>query len=63
MFVNFRRLFGNLGNALLQSGDTTRAIEAVRKGIGLMPAEKLPHDYFSIVLAEDLIKAGQMRRA
>ena len=58
MFVNFRRLFGNLGNALLQSGDTTRAIEAVRKGIGIMPAEKLPHDYFSIVLAEDLIKAG-----
>jgi hypothetical protein len=58
MFVNFRRLFGNLGNALLKSGDTTRAIEAVRKGIAVVPAEKLPHDYFSIVLAEDLIKAG-----
>lgn len=60
MFVNFRRLFGNLGNALLQTGDTTRAIEAVRKGIGLVPADKLPHDYFSIVLAEDLIKAGHV---
>jgi hypothetical protein len=58
MFVNFRRLFGNLGNALLQAGDTVRAVEAVRKGIGVVPAEKLPHDYFSIVLAEDLIKAG-----
>ena len=60
MFVNFRRLFGNLGNALLQTGDTTRAIEAVRKGIGLVPADKLPQDYFSIVLAEDLIKAGHV---
>jgi tetratricopeptide (TPR) repeat protein len=58
MFVNFRRLFGNLGNALLQAGDTVRAVEAVRKGIEVVPAEKLPHDYFSIVLAEDLIKAG-----
>jgi hypothetical protein len=58
MFVNFRRLFGNLGSALLRSGDTLRAIEAVRKGMGVVPAEKLPHDYFSIVLAEDLIRAG-----
>jgi hypothetical protein len=60
MFVNFRRLFGNLGNALLRSGDTTRAIEVVRKGIEVVPAVKLPHDYFSIILGEDLIKAGQI---
>jgi tetratricopeptide (TPR) repeat protein len=58
MFANFRRLFGNLGNALLQTGDTARAIAAVRKGLEIVPAEKLPHDYFSIVLAEDLIRAG-----
>jgi len=58
MFVNFRRLFGNLGNAMLQTGDTARAIAAVKKGLEIVPAEKIPHDYFSIVLAEDLIKTG-----
>ena len=59
MFVNFRRLFGNLGNAMLEAGDTTRAIAAIQRGLEIVPAEKLPHDYFSIVLAEDLIRAGK----
>lgn len=59
MFENFRRLFGNLGNAMLQAGDTVKALAAVRKGLEIVPSEKIPHDYFSIVLAEDLIKAGK----
>jgi tetratricopeptide (TPR) repeat protein len=59
MFVNFRRLFGNLGNAMLEAGDTARAIAAIQRGLEIVPAEKLPHDYFSIVLAEDLIRAGK----
>jgi hypothetical protein len=59
MFVNFRRLFGNLGNAMLQAGDTTRALAAVKKGLELVPSEKLPNDYFSITFAEDLIRANK----
>ena len=59
MFLNFRRLFGNLGNAMLEAGDTVKALAAVRKGLEIVPEEKLPHDYFSIILAEDLIKAGK----
>jgi hypothetical protein len=59
MFVNFRRLFGNLGNAMLQAGDTAKAVAAVNRGLEIVPAEKLPNDYFSIVLAEDLINAGK----
>lgn len=59
MFSNFRRLFGNLGRALLAEGDTIRAVEAVRKGLEIVPAVKLEHDFFSIGLAEVLVKGGQ----
>jgi tetratricopeptide (TPR) repeat protein len=59
MFGNFRRLFGNLGKALLQAGDTTKALAAVRKGLEIVPSSKLPDDYFSIGLAEVLIRAGE----
>lgn len=58
MFSNFRRLFGNLGRALLADGDTIRAVEAVRRGLEIVPAGKLQHDFFSIGLAGVLVKAG-----
>ena len=58
MFSNFRRIFGNLGKALLQNGDTARAVEAVRRGLSIVPAEKIPDDFFSIGLAEVLIRSG-----
>lgn len=58
MFSNFRRIFANLGKALLERGDTTRAVEVARRGLEIVPAEKLPDDYFAIGLAEVLIRAG-----
>ena len=58
MLSNFRRIFGNLGKSLLASGDTTRAIEAARKGLEIVPAGKLPYDFFTLGLAEVLIRAG-----
>jgi hypothetical protein len=59
MFCNFRRLFGSLGKSLLQIGDTAKAVEAVTRGLEIVPSMKLPHDYFSIDPAEVLIKAGK----
>ena len=59
MFSNFRRLFGNLGKSLLQNGDTVKAIEVTRRGLDIVPADKLPHDFFSIGLAEVLLRSGQ----
>jgi len=59
MFSNFRRLFGNLGKALLQSGDTLKAIEAAQRGLEIVPSEKLPDDFFTVGLAEVLITAGK----
>ncbi len=59
MFSNYRRIFGNLGRSLLQHGDTLRAVEAAHRGLGIVPAAKMPDDFFSIGLAEVLIRAGK----
>ena len=59
MLSNFRRIFGNLGKALLLEGDTTKAIESARRGLEIVPAEKLPYDFFVLGLAEVLIRAGK----
>jgi hypothetical protein len=59
MFSNFRRLFGSLGKELLFSGDTAKAVEVAHRGLEIVPAEKLPNDFFSIGLAEVLIRAGK----
>ena len=59
MLSNFRRIFGNLGKALLVAGDTTRAVEAAKRGLEIVPVEKLPSDFFVLGLAEVLIRAGK----
>ncbi len=59
MFGNFRRLFGTLGKALLQAGDTAKALEVVKRGLEIVPSDKLPYDYFAIGIAEVLIRAGE----
>ncbi len=59
MFSNFKRLFGNLGMSLLEKGDTARAISVARKGLSIVPPEKMPHDFFSIGPAEVLLRAGE----
>ena len=59
MFSNFRRIFGSLGKALILKGDTVRAIAAAHRGLEIVPAKKMPYDFFTIGLAEDLIMAGK----
>ncbi len=59
MFSNFRRIFGNLGKSLLETGDTTRALEAAHKGLALVPSSKMPYDFFCVSIAEVLIMAGR----
>ncbi len=59
MFSNFRRIFGSLGKDLLMKGDTTRAIEAAHRGLEIVPATKMPNDFFSLSLAEVLLRAGK----
>jgi hypothetical protein len=59
MFSNFRRIYGNLGKELLLRGDTTRAVEVARRGLEIVPQKKMPDDFFSIGIAEVLIRAGK----
>jgi hypothetical protein len=59
MFSNFRRLFGNLGKELIARGDTAKALEVAHRGLGIVPIDKLPNDYFSVGLAEVLIGCGK----
>ena len=59
MFSNFSRLFGNLGKALIESGDTIKAVDVAHRGLEIVPANKLPYDYFLIASAEVLIRAGR----
>jgi hypothetical protein len=59
MFSNFRRLFGTLAKSLIESGDTVKAVEAAHRGLEIVPASKMPNDFFSIGIAEVLIRAGK----
>jgi hypothetical protein len=59
MFNNFRRLFGLLGKDLLESGDTTKAVEVAKKGLEIVPPEKMGNDFFSIGPALVLLRAGK----
>jgi hypothetical protein len=59
MFSNFRRIFGTLAKDLIAKGDTMKAVEVVHRGLSIVPAEKMPNDFFSISLAEVLLRAGK----
>jgi len=59
MFSNFKRQFASLAKELLAEGDTVKAVEVAHRGLSLVPVSKMPHDYFSIDLAEILLRAGQ----
>jgi hypothetical protein len=59
MFSNFRRIFGSLGQNLLLTGDTLKAVEVAHRGLELVPSKKMPYDFFTISIAEVLIRAGK----
>jgi hypothetical protein len=63
MFDVFRRQFGRLSKALILEGDTVRAVAAAEKGINIVPAGKMPYDYFSSDLGEALAMAGKKEEA
>jgi hypothetical protein len=58
MFSNFRRLFGSLAIRLAVLGDTAKAVEVARRGLEIVPENKIPYDYFIVEIAEALIRTG-----
>jgi hypothetical protein len=63
MLSNFRRIFGHLGKELLIKGDTVRAVEVAKRGLAIIPPEKIPYDFFVVGLAEVLYRAGEKEEA
>jgi hypothetical protein len=63
MFSNFRRVFASLSIELLAKGDTARAIEVAHRALEIVPADKIPNDFFSIGIAEVLYLAGKKEEA
>jgi hypothetical protein len=63
MFSNFRRIFGTLGKELILRGDTVKAIEVAHRGLEIVPSEKMPYDFFTVGIAEVLIRAGKKEEA
>jgi hypothetical protein len=59
MFSNFKRIFASLGKDLILRGDTAKAVEVAHRGMEIIPVQKMPNDFFSIGLAEVLIRAGE----
>ncbi len=59
MFSNFRRILSALAKDLLVKGDTIKALEVAHRGLSIVPAEKMPNDFFSVGLAEVLLRAGK----
>jgi hypothetical protein len=59
MFSNFRRIFGTLAKELLLTGDTLKAVEVAHRGLEIVPANKMPYDFFITGIAEVLIQAGK----
>jgi hypothetical protein len=62
MFSNYRRLFGSLALALLQEGDTLRAMEVCDRGIALVPPSSMAFDSFMIDIARALYAGGQVEK-
>ncbi|MEZ5011888.1 MAG: hypothetical protein R2744_10000 [Bacteroidales bacterium] len=55
---NFRRMFGMLANGLVLEGDIERAREVLSRCQEVIPASKVPHDFYSMGLVEAMFKIG-----
>jgi hypothetical protein len=63
IFDIFRRQFGRLALSLVAEGDNEKAIAAAERGLSIVPKDKMPYDYYTMDLAEALLKAGKKDEA
>ncbi len=62
MAINIRNNMGRLATALLDEGKTEKALNVLDKAMDVLPADRVPHNYFSIFLAEGYYRAGKMEK-
>ncbi|MDP4204663.1 MAG: DUF2723 domain-containing protein [Bacteroidota bacterium] len=58
MAANVRNSFDRLADALVTEGKNDKAVKVLDRCIELVPSSKVPHDFFSVRLAESYFKAG-----
>jgi hypothetical protein len=62
MGINMRNNLSRLATALVEEGDFDRAVEVLDKTMEVLPADRIPHNYFSIFIAEAYYKAGHVEK-
>ncbi len=62
MAINIRNNMGRLATALLDENKPEKALEVLDRAMELLPAERVPHNYFSIFMAESYYRADNMEK-
>jgi tetratricopeptide (TPR) repeat protein len=63
MGINMRNNLSRLATALIKEGDHKRALEVLDKTMEVLPADRIPHNYFSMFIAEAYYQAGDTEKA
>jgi tetratricopeptide (TPR) repeat protein len=63
MALNIRNNMGRLATALLDEGKTEKALDVLDKALDVLPSDRVPHNYFSIFLAEGYYRADHPEKA
>ncbi len=59
MAMNIRNNMSRLANSLLDEGKDKKAVDILDMALTKLPVEKVPHNYFSVFLAEGYYKANK----
>lgn len=62
MALNIRNNLTRLANALLDEGKTEKAVAVLDKTMAELPVPQVPHNYFSIFIAQGYYRAGQPQK-
>ncbi len=62
MAINIRNNLGRLASALVDEGQNEKAVEVLDKTMELLPPSRIPHNYFSLFLAEAYYRTGEMEK-
>ncbi len=62
MGINMRNNLSRLATALVEEGDFEKAVEVLDKTMEVLPGDRIPHNYFSIFIAEAYYQAGYAQK-
>jgi hypothetical protein len=63
MMMNIRNTFDRLAGGLIAEGKNDKATQVLDRCVELIPNDKVPYNYFSLLMSETYFKAGQPEKA